>query len=151
MLELSPPIRRSSQPGLTRVLGVKSGRIREEGASSCRPGGRPGSQETWVQVRAPEHPLRLSSLACPVMLPGSSSKIKDGSPPASVFPPEKASRAREKEGKVKSGKVHLQGQESILPGNRSWGERKAGPQRVMLREGGLGSPFSHLFSRETRL
>lgn len=84
MLELSPPIRRSSQPGLTRVLGVKSGRIREEGASSCRPGGRPGSQETWVQVRAPEHPLRLSSLACPVMLPGSSSKIKDGSPPASV-------------------------------------------------------------------
>ena len=28
------------------ALGVKCGRIREEGAPSRRPGGRPGSQET---------------------------------------------------------------------------------------------------------
>lgn len=90
MLELSPPtdksppIRRPSQSRLTRALGVERGRIREEGASSHLPGGGPGSQETWVPVRALEHPLRLSSLACPVMLPGSSSKTKDGSLPASL-------------------------------------------------------------------
>lgn len=63
MLELSPLIRRPSQPRLTRALGVKRGRMGEEGASSHLPGGGPGSQETWVQVRAPEHPLQLSSLA----------------------------------------------------------------------------------------
>ena len=101
MLELSPTTDTHLPSGGSHSLtspaqGLRVQRRREEGASSSLPCNGPGESADLGAGKSPGatnslHPPCLSFLTCTVTLPGSGSKIKYSSLPASVSPQRKAS------------------------------------------------------------